>query len=136
MTPRRADLTEAIEDGLSPSWSVRAAAGRRLAPYAGLVSATAVLERLLLDPEDTLVTRTAAEALLRQGSVAAVRLVARAAARADDNHGDWLRTAAHDVAREPGEAGRGVSAACAVLADDPDGDVRRGAAEVAEWFRR
>lgn len=126
-------LTEAIEDGLSPSWSVRAAAGPRLAPHVGVASAAAVLERLLLDPENTFVTRVTAQALLRQGSLAAVRLVVRAVARADDNHGDWLQTAAHDVAWPPGEAGRAVAAACAALADDPDGDVRRGAAEVAEW---
>lgn len=125
----------AIEAASSPSWPARAAAAPRLAPHAGVGSAAAVLERLLLDPENTFVTRVTAEVLLRQGSLAAVRLVARAVARADDHHADWLQTAAHDVARPPATAARAVSAACAALTEDPDEPVRRGARELAEWLR-
>ncbi|WP_326573291.1 hypothetical protein OIE69_19725 [Actinacidiphila glaucinigra] len=128
------DLAEAIEDGQSPSLAVRAVVGPRLAAHAGIASAAAVLERLLLDPEDTFVTRQTAEALLKQRSLSAVRLVARALAHADDTYGDWLLTAVYDVISPPGEALREISTMCAALADDPDRDVRRGAAELAAWM--
>ncbi|MGN5635693.1 hypothetical protein [Streptomyces sp. AC154] len=45
------------------SWSVRAAAGRRLAADAEVPEVAVVLGRLLLDPYDTFVTRETAEAL-------------------------------------------------------------------------
>ena len=126
-------LAGAIEDAQSPSWSLRASAGGRLAPYAGVPSAADALERLLLDPEDTAVTRETAHALLMQRSFSAVRLVALAVARADDNQADWLHTAAQDLVWQQGEVGRDISALCAFLADDPHSDVQRGAAEILRW---
>jgi hypothetical protein len=135
MSSSSGDLTEAMGDALSPSWSVRASAGQRLAPHAGVAPAAAVLGRLLLDPENTAVTRETAEALLTQRSLPAVQLVALAVAHADDNQANWLQTAVQDVAWSSVDAEREVLAVCAVLAGSSDADVRRGAAEISEWSR-
>ncbi|MGR3875528.1 hypothetical protein ACUXZZ_44065 [Streptomyces graminifolii] len=87
---------------------------------------------LLLDAEDTAVTRQTAEALTRVGTVTAMRLVALAVAEADDNQADWLQTGVHDALVGP----RGVpdvAAACKKLARDPEEAVRRGAADISAW---
>ncbi|WP_258308540.1 hypothetical protein [Streptomyces sp. NWU339] len=52
---------------------------------------------LLLDVEDTAVTRQTAEALTRVGTVAAIRLIVLAAAEADDNQANWLQTGVEDA---------------------------------------
>ncbi|MDL4813394.1 hypothetical protein QP089_03875 [Actinomadura sp. OS1-43] len=88
--------------------------------------------RLLLDGEDTAVTRHTAEALARVGTVAALRLIALAVAAADDNQTDWLLTGVQDALMGPGDA-PDVAAACGKLAGDPDEAVRRGAADIAAW---
>ncbi|MGW2471590.1 HEAT repeat domain-containing protein [Streptomyces sp. NPDC001665] len=111
----------------SPSWEGRARAGRDLAAFAEVPEVAEALVRLLLDAEDTAVTRRTAEALARVGSVAAVRVLARAVAGADDEQADWLETGVLD-AEAPD-----LAAACAALAGDRDEAVRRGAAEVMVW---
>ncbi|MFK0096659.1 HEAT repeat domain-containing protein [Streptomyces sp. NPDC091040] len=111
----------------SPSWEGRARAGRDLAAFAEVPEVAGALVRLLLDAEDTAVTRRTAEALARVGSVAAVRVLARAVAGADEGQADWLETGVLD-AEAPD-----VAAACAALAWDREEAVRRGAAEVAVW---
>ncbi|NEB36561.1 hypothetical protein [Streptomyces sp. SID14515] len=91
--------------------------------------------RLLLDAEDTAVTRQTAAALARVGTVAAVRLVALAVAEADDDRADradWLETGVCDALGGPGGV-PDIAAACAQLARDPEEAVRRGAAEIAVW---
>ncbi|OKJ01548.1 hypothetical protein AMK18_08850 [Streptomyces sp. CB01249] len=113
----------------SPSWERRAGAGWDLAAFAEVPEAAEVLVRLLLDAEDTAVTRRTAEALARVGSVAAVRVLARAVAGADDGQADWLETGVLD-AEVPD-----LAAACAALAWDRDEEVRRGAAELMVWVR-
>ncbi|MFI2380216.1 hypothetical protein ACH5AO_35030 [Streptomyces sp. NPDC018964] len=87
---------------------------------------------LLLDVENTAVTRQTAEALARMGTVAAIRLIALAFAAADDNQADWLQTGVHDALVGPGGA-PDVTAACGELARDPEEAVRRGAADIAAW---
>ncbi|OKI57693.1 hypothetical protein [Streptomyces sp. MJM1172] len=87
---------------------------------------------LLLDVEDTAVTRRTAEALARVGTVAAMRLVALAVAEADDNQADWLQTGVHDARVGPGR-GSDAAAACGTLARDPEEAVRRGAANISAW---
>ncbi|KUH36315.1 MULTISPECIES: hypothetical protein [Streptomyces] len=87
---------------------------------------------LLLDVEDTAVTRETAEALAKVGTVAAVRLIALAVAEADDNQADWLQTGVHDVLVDP-DSGPDIAAVCAELAWDPEEPVRRGAADVSAW---
>lgn len=87
---------------------------------------------LLLDVEDTAVTRRTAEALTQVGTVAAIRLVALAVAEADDNQSDWLQTGVHDALVGPGSV-PDVAAACGKLARDPEEAVRRGAAVITAW---
>lgn len=87
---------------------------------------------LLLDVEDTAVTRQTAEALARVGSMAAIRLIALAVAEADDNQADWLQTGVYDALVGP-DGVPDVAAACGKLARDPEEAVRRGAAEISAW---
>ncbi|MGW8326815.1 hypothetical protein ACWGLE_02770 [Streptomyces sp. NPDC055897] len=89
---------------------------------------------LLLEADDTAVTRQTAEALTRVGTVAAIRLIALAVAEADDNQADWIQTGVQDalVGRD---GAPDVSAACGKLALDPEEAVRRGVADVAAWAR-
>lgn len=87
---------------------------------------------LLLDVEDTAVTRQTTEALARVGTVTAIRLIALAVAVAQDNQADWLHTGVHDALMGPGEA-PDAAAACGKLARDEEEAVRRGAAAISAW---
>ncbi|MFC9246118.1 hypothetical protein ACFT7S_19565 [Streptomyces sp. NPDC057136] len=77
MTPTGPDqeMAAAVEDADSPSWSVRAAAGRRLAASVELAVVAEVLHRLLLDAHDSAVTQETAEALLARGDAPGLRTV-------------------------------------------------------------
>ncbi|MET8447914.1 hypothetical protein [Streptomyces sp. NPDC005209] len=125
-------LEEALAEALSPSWAQRVRAGRHLASFADVPEAAGTLVGLLLDAEDTAVTRRAAEALARVGTVAAMRLIALAVAKADDNQADWLQTGVHDALVGLGGT-QDVAAACGKLVQDPEEAVRRGAAAVSAW---
>ncbi|MFD5497150.1 HEAT repeat domain-containing protein [Streptomyces sp. NPDC127091] len=92
MPEKKSGSAAALAEASSPSWSQRARAGRELASFADVPEAAEALMGLLLDAEDTAVTRQTAEALTRVGTVAAIRLIVRAAAEADDNQADWLQT--------------------------------------------
>ncbi|MYR42893.1 hypothetical protein GTW67_12865 [Streptomyces sp. SID5910] len=87
---------------------------------------------LLLDVENTAVTRQTAEALARVGTMPAIRVIALAAAEADDNQADWLQTGVHDALVGP-DGAPDVAAACRKLARDPEEAVRRGAADISTW---
>ncbi|MFC5153238.1 HEAT repeat domain-containing protein [Streptomyces amakusaensis] len=91
----------ALAEASSPSWPVRARAGRDLASFADAPEAAEALARLLLDSEDTAVTRRTAEALARVGTPAATRLIALALSEADDNQAEWIWTGMHDALMEP-----------------------------------
>ncbi|MFE4872052.1 hypothetical protein [Streptomyces sp. NPDC056682] len=125
-------LEAALVEASSPSWTQRVRAGRDLASFADVPAAAEVLVGLLLDVEDTAVTRQTAEALARVGTVAAVRLIALAVAEADDNHADWLQTGVHDALVDP-DGVPDVAATCRKLARDQEEAVRRGAAEISAW---
>ncbi|MEU9580245.1 HEAT repeat domain-containing protein [Streptomyces chilikensis] len=126
------ELEKALAEASSPSWSQRVRAGRDLASFADVPEAADALTRLLLDVEDTAVTRQTAEALARVGTVAAVRLIALSVAKADDNQVDWLQTGVHD-ALVGTDGVPDVAAVCGQLAHDPQEAVRRGAAEISTW---
>ncbi|MGK8500117.1 hypothetical protein [Nocardia asiatica] len=68
------ELSMAIRNADSPVWSVRAAAGRRLATSARIDEVTDVLHRLLLD-QDTAVTHETAVALLARKDSVGLRCV-------------------------------------------------------------
>lgn len=98
-------LEGALAEALSPSWRQRVRAGRGLAAFADVPEAAEALLGLLLDVEDTAVTRQTAEALARVGSVAAIRLIALAVAGADANQADWLQTGVYDALGPDGVRG-------------------------------
>ena len=83
--------------GRSRDYRDRADAGRGLACLAEMQKAVGPLLELVLDPDDTFVTRATAEALLRRKDRAGLAIVASALAAADSNHGDWIHTAIVDV---------------------------------------
>ncbi|WP_328622658.1 hypothetical protein [Streptomyces sp. NBC_00354] len=78
------ELPTAVRDADSPSWAVRAAAGRRLAAAAEVPEIAEVLQRLLLDAYDTGVVQETAEALLQRRDMWGLRAVLAALARAVD----------------------------------------------------
>ncbi|MFI0778710.1 HEAT repeat domain-containing protein [Streptomyces sp. NPDC021212] len=132
MAEKTSELETALAEAASPSWSRRVRAGRGLASFVDVPEAAEALAGLLLDAEDTAVTRQTAEALARVGTVAAVRLVARAVAEADDNHADWLQTGVRDAVAGP-DSVPDLEAVCGQLVRDPEEAVRRGAAEISAW---
>lgn len=91
------ELEAALAGASSPSWSRRVRAGCDLAPFADVPEAADALVRLLLDVEDSAVTRRTAEALARVGTAAATRLIALAGAEADDSQADWIQTGVQDA---------------------------------------
>ncbi|MER7483893.1 hypothetical protein ABTX60_40700 [Streptomyces sp. NPDC126510] len=125
-------LEAALAAASSPLWKQRVRAGRDLASFADVPEAAQVLVGLLLDVEDTAVTRQTAAALARVGTSAAIRLLALAVAEADDNQADWLQTGVHDALM--GRDGQpDLAVACAKLTGDPVEAVRRCAAEISKW---
>ncbi|MFG1791332.1 hypothetical protein [Nocardia sp. NPDC049149] len=78
-------MSEAIAQADSPSWSVRAAAGRRLATAPQIEAVADVLHRLLLDPQDTAVTSETAAALLARGDLPGLRAVLTTLSMATDD---------------------------------------------------
>ncbi|MEU2120140.1 hypothetical protein ABZ567_31920 [Streptomyces sp. NPDC016459] len=126
-------LEAALAEASSPSWAQRVRAGRDLASFVDVPEAAEVLVGLLLDVEDTAVTRETAEALARVGTVAAVRLIALAVAEADNNQADWLQTGVHDALVGADGGVPNVAAACADLARDQEDAVRRAAADISAW---
>ncbi|RKE22474.1 hypothetical protein [Streptomyces sp. TLI_171] len=72
------ELSTALRHAGSPEWSVRAAAGRRLAGAERIEDLADVLHGLLLDGRDTAVVQETATALLERGDTAGLRCVLRA----------------------------------------------------------
>ncbi|WP_329190859.1 hypothetical protein [Actinacidiphila glaucinigra] len=69
------ELSAAIANADSPAWSVRGAAGRRLASSDKIEEVADVLQRLLLDAQDTWVIQETAEALLERKDAIGLRYV-------------------------------------------------------------
>ncbi|MEW1640400.1 hypothetical protein AB0469_40950 [Streptomyces sp. NPDC093801] len=115
----------------SPAWSVRAAAGRRLAAVPRIEGVAGVLHRLLLDGEDTGVTSDTAAALLARRDLAGLRAVLSARAVAsDEGTADQLGAELDcDPRWATGEDGDELIAQLRTLASsDPDPEVRSEAA--------
>ncbi|MDX3238493.1 hypothetical protein PV392_22955 [Streptomyces sp. ME03-5709C] len=120
------------ELGRSGDFGDRADAGRGLANFAELEEAVGPLLKLLLDRENTFVTRATAQALLRRVDGAGLRVAASALAVADPNHADWIHTAVLDVfALHAGDRDAAMRL-CEELVRDPDGRVALGARELHE----
>lgn len=123
-------LRESIAEADSPVWSVRAAAGRRLAAAPRIESVAGVLHRLLLDAQDTGVTSDTAAALLARRDLAGLRAVLAARAVAsDEGTADQLAAELDcDPRWATGESGVvELIAQLRTLASDTDPEVRNEA---------
>jgi hypothetical protein len=83
--------------GRSREYQDRADAGRSLAAFAESREAARMLQELILDSEDTYVTRVTAEAVLRRKDRAGMLVVISAMVGADSNHEDWVNSAIVDA---------------------------------------
>ncbi len=70
-----AEIAAAVRDADAPSWSIRAAAGHRLAASAEMPGIAEVLHQLILDKHDTGVTYETAAALLHRDDACGMRIV-------------------------------------------------------------
>ncbi|MFF4424666.1 hypothetical protein ACFY04_28485 [Streptomyces sp. NPDC001549] len=129
---RRAAVMALGELGRSSDYRDRADAGRGLAGFAETEEAAGPLLELVLDREDTFVTRATAEALLRRHDKAGLTAVASALAVAGPNHGDWIHTAVHDAFAVYADERDDAMRLCEELAGDPDERVALGARELHE----
>lgn len=127
---RRAAVAALRELARSGDSRDRADAGRGLAGFAETEEASGALLELVLDPDDTWVTRVTAEAALRRQDRAGLTVVASALAVADAGHGDWIQTAVVDVFGVFADERDHALALCEDLARDPDERVARGAREL------
>jgi len=94
---RHAAVMALGELGRSHDYRDRADAGHGLAAFAEMQEALGPLRELVLDPDDTFVTRRTAEALLRRMDRVGLTIVASALTVANSNHSDWIHTAIVDV---------------------------------------
>ncbi|MFE9794129.1 hypothetical protein ACFYRL_20550 [Streptomyces goshikiensis] len=119
-------LHDAIAAAESPTWSVRAAAGRHLAAAPQIEGVTGVLHRLLLDAQDTGVTSDTASALLARRDLAGLRAVLAARAVASDlGTADQLAAELDcDPRWATGQDGDELIVQLRTLAADRDPDVR------------
>lgn len=82
---------------LSPDYRDRADAGVALASLVDSRQAPERLRQLVLDPDDTVVTRKTVEALARRGDSAALTVIAAALASADIDREEWIATGVRDA---------------------------------------
>ncbi|KIA64596.1 hypothetical protein [Nocardia vulneris] len=113
----------------------RADAGHALAAFAEMTEAQAVLAVLLLDEDNTFVTLTTAEALLRRKDAAGLTAVAAAFATADDTQSEWLGTAVHDVYGVYADDRDTAVDLCTSLTNHQDPRIRSGATELMATLR-
>lgn len=114
----------------SADYHDRIDAGRALASFAADLRVEQELVRILADDEDTMVTRTTADALLRRHDSPGFAIVAAGLDRSDASHSDAIYDAAVEIfaisARERDNAIHIYSA----LRESSDNAVRRGAAQM------
>lgn len=87
---------------------------------------------LVLDPDNTCVTRRTSAGLLRRKDGAGLTIVASALAVANDTQADWIHTAAHDVFSVFSEDLDEALRLCEEMSDDTDGRAARGARQLYE----
>ncbi|MFI5704639.1 hypothetical protein ACIA78_31925 [Streptomyces xanthochromogenes] len=129
---RRAAVLVLGELGRSHDYRDRADAGHGLSGFAEMQEARGSLLELVLDRDDTFVTRVTAEALLRRKDSAGLATVAFALAVADLNHGDWIHTAVVDVFSIFSHDRDDAIRLCEELLQDADERVARGARQLYE----
>ncbi|MFE5490411.1 hypothetical protein ACFQ7Z_10705 [Streptomyces virginiae] len=129
---RLAAVVALAELGRSSDFGDRADAGRGLARFAEMKQAVGPLLELVLDREDTFVTRVTAEALLRRQDRAGLMIVASALEAASPNHGDWIHTAILDAFAIYDSDRDDAMRLCEELTRNPDERVALGARELHE----
>ncbi|MFE0772792.1 hypothetical protein [Streptomyces sp. NPDC058861] len=129
---RRAVVVTLGDLGRSDDWRDRADAGHSLAGFAEMQEAAGPLLELVLDPQDTFVTRRTAEGLLRRKDRAGLTIVASALAVADDNQADWIHTAIIDVFGISPEGLDEALRLCEEMSGDTDDQIVRGARRLHE----
>lgn len=131
---RLSSVAALVELAGSDGYGDRADAGRALANFAQTPASREPLLRLLLDANDTYVTRATAEALLRRRDAAGFAIVAEALASADPQHSTYIDDAVRAVfgvfASERDEAIK----ACEALSSDASAAIRQGAADLRKML--
>lgn len=128
----RAVVTALIELAASDSYQDRADAGRALANFATATESQEALLRLVLDANDTFVTRATAEALLRRQDTAGLTIVAEALVSADFQHRNYIHDAVTAVYMVFASERDRAMEACNALSLDASTQVRQGAVELRE----
>jgi len=129
---RQAAFVALRELGRSHDYGDRADAGHGLAGFADMREALGPLLELVLDPDNTFVTRVTAEALLRRKDRIGLSIVASALAVANPNHSDWLDTAIVDVFSVFSEDRDNAMRLCEDLVREADDRVALGAGQLHE----
>ncbi|MER5635604.1 hypothetical protein ABT095_01450 [Kitasatospora sp. NPDC002227] len=130
--PRHAALVALSELGRSHDYRDRANAGHGLAAFADMQEALGPLLELVLDPDDTFVTRVTAEAVLRRKDRIGLATVASAMAVAGPNHRDWIHTAITDVFGIFSKDRDNAMQLCEEMLRDADDRVALGARQLHE----
>ncbi len=129
---RHAAFAALRELGRSHDYRDRADAGHGLARFADMPEALGPLLDLVLDSDDTLVTRVTAEAVLRRKDRIGLTIVASAMAVASPNHSDWIHTAIVDVFGIFSEDRDNALRLCEEMLQDADDRLARGARQLHE----
>jgi hypothetical protein len=133
---RRAAVVALIGLAGSSDYRDRADAGPGLASLAESPQAQAALLNLLLDAEDTFVTRVTAEALLRRQDRVGFAAVAAALGAADPDHADWIHTAVVDVFQVFASDRDAAVRECEALTEDTDDRIRHGAHRLIDMLAK
>jgi hypothetical protein len=120
------------ELGRSHDYRDRADAGHGLAAFAEMQEALGPLRELVLDPDDTFVTRQTTEALLRRMDRLGLTIVASALAVANSNHSDWIHTAIVDVFSTFSDDRDHAIGLCEEMSRETDDRVALGARQLHE----
>ncbi|MEV0281193.1 hypothetical protein AB0I22_33065 [Streptomyces sp. NPDC050610] len=131
---RRAAVAALSELGRSRDYRDRADAGRGLAGLAEMPEAVGLLIELVLDPDDTFVTRVTAEAVLRRRDRTGLAIVASALADADPNHLDWIHAAVADAVGILSSDRDHALQVAEELAADGDDHISRGAHQLLDML--
>lgn len=129
---RHAAVMALVELGRSHDYRDRADAGHGLAAFAEMQEALGPLRELVLDPDDTFVTRQTTEALLRRMDRLGLTIVASALAVANSNHRDWIHTAIVDVFSIFSDDRTHAIRLCETMSRETDGRVALGARQLHE----
>ena len=131
---RRPAVTALINLAASDDYQDRADAGRALANFANAAESRESLVRLVLDLNDTFVTRVTAEALLRRQDAAGFTIVAEALVSADFQHRTYIHDAVQDAFMVFASERDRAMEACDALSLDASAHVRQGAAELRDML--